>query len=207
MKPEGSVRVVHSCMRRFARLLAPPPFVACLPVCLLGVACGASESSRTSGEGQEEPLVHAACGDAPAGRAVGDLAEDFALRDQDGQVVRLSDFCGDVIDIQTGSMWCSGCQTEAARLNEQHARWSEQGFTILSILAENVAGDPVTEADLQLWQTTYDLTTPVLGDPAGEVIHRYFTHEASREMLIGRDGRIRNLRYALDRDVEAALAE
>jgi peroxiredoxin len=182
--------------------------LACVPVLVLALPIAGCNADDDEGLAfGVAPLAPAACSDEPAGREVGDLAEDFELSDQEGRLVRLSDYCGDVIDIQTGSMWCPGCQTEAARLNEQYATWQDQGFVILSILAEDVHGEPVTAEALQAWVDTYDLTTPVLGDPDGHVIHRYFTHEGSRELLIGRDGRIRNLRFALNRDVEAALSE
>lgn len=133
----------------------------------------------------------AACGEGTPGTAVGDLAEDWALTDQHGNTVRLSDFCGSVVYIGAGAMWCPGCQADAEEMKSLADDYGARGLVTIDMMAETAGGETPTPADLLAWASTYGLTTPVVADPDWGVWNRYWPGEGTpREMLIGRDGRI-----------------
>ncbi|MBL92981.1 MAG: hypothetical protein CMH56_14365 [Myxococcales bacterium] len=53
----------------------------------------------------EYPIARCDPGVTPTGHAVGQIAEDFALTDQHGETVNLSDFCGKVVLLEASAFW------------------------------------------------------------------------------------------------------
>jgi peroxiredoxin len=155
------------------------------------------------------PVVEAACGAAPAGRKVGDLVEDFELRDQNGSRVQLSDYCGKVVYIALGAMWCTECIHHAEAIPELVADFGDESLVVLTVMTENPDFDPPSQKDLETWAKSFDLSSPVLGDDGWRVWDRYYRyHAAPGQLLIGRDGRIRKkLSFDSPHEVTAADVE
>jgi peroxiredoxin len=130
------------------------------------------------------------CTDGTVGTAEGDLMEDFALQDQNGNTVRLSDYCGSVVLLEMGAMWCGVCQEYASEIPETMAEYGSQGLVILNLLAENEQGGTPSQSELTEWATTYGITTPVLADANWGVWNRYFGEATPENILVGRDGEI-----------------
>lgn len=166
---------------------------------LLTAGCGGEE---------REPLQGAACVEGEAGRRPGDAAEDFGLADQHGELVILSDYCGKVVLLQMGAMWCPQCQDDAQAIVPRLETHGDE-LVILNLLVENGASDPPRQIDLEAWAEHFEITTPVLADKGWAVWERYFaSHATPRAILLGRDGRIRVIDRAISEDeIEAALAE
>jgi peroxiredoxin len=138
----------------------------------------------------------AACSEKPAGTEEGDLVEDFALTDQSGATVHISDYCGQVIYIPMGAMWCPACKADAEEIPGLVAQYGSEGLVVLNVMAETARGDAPGTADLQTWADTYGIVTPVLSDPGWGVWKRYWPEgETPHELLIDRDGRIVNNSY------------
>jgi peroxiredoxin len=139
---------------------------------------------------------------------VGDFAEDFRLMDQFGQPVRLSDYCGQVVYIPMGAMWCPACQGTAEELPSLQANYGAQGLVILNVMAETPSGGTPTTESLSVWADTYDLDLPVLADPQWDVWHRYWPSESTpRELLVGRDGRLLQVGFVWESRIEDALED
>jgi len=140
------------------------------------------------------------------GRAVGDFAENFILTDQNGSAVSLSDYCGSVVYIPLGAMWCPGCQSSAEQIPAKIAAHGDDGLVVLNLMAETSRGGDPTQEDLTLWADTYDITTPVLADSGWGVWDRYWpSHSTPKSILIDRDGRLLVVGWVGDRDIEGAL--
>jgi hypothetical protein len=63
--------------------------------------------------------------------------------------------------------WCGNCQEEAKQLNSKMANgWEEKGIRVLTLMAQNLAGQPATTAIAFKWKETYQLnSTAVAIDP------------------------------------------
>jgi len=153
-------------------------------------------------------LDSAACDPgASYGTAPDEPIQNFRLIDQYGGKVRLDSFCGDVIVLQMGAMWCPSCQSEANKIPDLMKEYGPQGLTILNLLAETTSGQAPIEAELLEWADYFDVSTPVLADPNWEVWERYFDrHVTPRAILVDREGRIRKIDYVITQeDIQSAI--
>ncbi len=173
-----------------------------------GALCAEESAGAEAPTITRTPLGGAACGALEVGVTEGAYAQDFATFDQSGQTVLLSDFCGKVVALQMGAMWCPTCQNEAKHLQETQAKYAARGLLLLTLLAENAAFEPIELHDLGLWANYFELSTPILADPNWQIWDRYFeVHATPRSLLIGPDGKILKVGYVFtDEDYEAALS-
>ena len=94
---------------------------------------------------------------------VGANACDFQLLDQDEGYWRLSEQTGDLILLDLSVMWCGPCNIAASTVQETQERYEEQGFQYVTILIADTQNDTVEEVDIDMWTSTYLITTaPVL---------------------------------------------
>ena len=95
---------------------------------------------------------------------VGDVVPDFALPNQDGKLVRLSDFRGRRVVIFTfpaaGSM---GCTMQACDLRDAYADLVSGNTVVLGISVD-------TPADLKAWKDQRALPYDLLSDPDHPVL-------------------------------------
>jgi|GEM_PF-3363527 len=174
--------------------------------CFLGTDCADCGERVDTGEVLGGPVGEAACGDGDAGRALGSLAENFTLLSQEGKEVSLSDYCGKVVYIPMGAMWCPACQSTAEEIPQTMATYGGSGLVVLNLMAETARGATPDQEALSTWADTYDLVTPVLADSDWGVWERYFpSHSTPKELLIGRDGTLLEIGWVGTRSIESAL--
>ncbi len=136
------------------------------------------------------------------GVSVGDYAENFVLLSQTGDMVSLSTFCGKVVYISFGALWCGACMNWAQRLTIYGDRYADD-FVPIELMAEALHGeagqplDPPNAEELMTWAVKYQgpsATDPVLADPGWAVFYRYFEDNSGSSLpeglLIDRDGKI-----------------
>lgn len=99
--------------------------------------------------------------------SVGDAAPDFALPDQDGQPVRLSDHSGERLIIYFyPKAFTPGCTTQACDFRDNFQAFADAGYQIFGI-----SPDPV--ARLASFRDEHQLPFPVLSDPGHQVATAY----------------------------------
>lgn len=134
-------------------------------------------------------------------------AIDFALKDLQGDTVRLEDYIGkDVILIDFWATWCVPCVKELPHFDGFHKKYGERGLTVLTITVDG----PETVAKVKPFMERYGYTFPVLLDTESRVIALYNPRVIlPYTVLIDRQGRIRHAHqgYSLgdEKTVEAEL--
>ncbi len=127
-------------------------------------------------------------GRIPAARE-GFLAPDFALQDEQGNTVRLSDLRGKPVLVNLWASWCPPCQEEMPAMQKAYASYAAQGFTILAI---DTTYQDQKEAALAFAEAQR-LTFPILFDLDGSVSRMYLVRAMPTSFFIDRQGIIRRV--------------
>jgi peroxiredoxin Q/BCP len=99
--------------------------------------------------------------------AIGEVAPDFELLNQDGETVKLSDYRGQtVILFAYPKADTPGCTTQACGLRDNFPRFEEQNATVLGI-------SPDQPPALKKWQAKIDLPYTLLSDPEHKVLEEW----------------------------------
>lgn len=97
----------------------------------------------------------------------GDKAPDFQSRDQQGNMVKLSDFKGKkLVLFFYPKASTPGCTAQACNLRDNWEGFKAKGYAILGVSADN-------EKRQQKFKLNYDLPFPLLVDEEKEVINAY----------------------------------
>jgi peroxiredoxin Q/BCP len=98
---------------------------------------------------------------------VGDDAPEFALPDQDGDTVDLSDFDGETVVLYFyPKADTPGCTTQACSIRDVYDEFEERGVTVLGISTDTVE-------DIAAFAEKHDLPFTLLADEDGEVARAY----------------------------------
>jgi peroxiredoxin len=116
----------------------------------------------------------------------GKEAEDFTLKDLDGNDVSLSSFRGKVVLLNFWASWCPYCRKERAELNNLQKEYDGKNLVIIS-----VSGDR-SLVKLQQYIKKNPVDFIVLSDSDGEVSESYGVRALPTNFLIDRQGRILN---------------
>lgn len=80
--------------------------------------------------------------DIPIGNRAGERAPAFALPDQNGDIVQLADYLGQVVLIEFWSSSCSACQASLPHLEALRAEFADRGLVVITItINRNVEGE------------------------------------------------------------------
>ncbi|NLE49886.1 MAG: thioredoxin-dependent thiol peroxidase [Chloroflexi bacterium] len=98
---------------------------------------------------------------------VGEQAPDFALKNQDGETVRLSDYRGQkVVLFAFPKAGTSGCTTQACGLRDAFPRLEASNAVVLGL-------SPDAPEDLKKWQIEENLPYDLLSDPDHQVLEQW----------------------------------
>jgi len=140
--------------------------------------------SGGDGAGCEKPCSLASktpgyppCG---CGTRTGDLIDDYEFVGKDASkggtaakkvTIRLGDFHDPdrtkglrFMILSVSAIWCVACKAEAAQLPGLHAKYGPRGVVFVTNLMQNASRGPSSDADVDLWISTYKLDTWVVRD-------------------------------------------
>ena len=116
------------------------------------------------------------------GADVGNIAPDFALRNLEGNLVRLSDLRGRVVVVNLWATWCAPCRIEMPGIENLWRRFRSEGLTILAVSIDKGA-DQAVRAFVQ----EKNLSFPVLMDHDREVERKYPTRTVPTTFVVDKD--------------------
>lgn len=116
-------------------------------------------------------------------------APDFALPRDNGEVVSLSEFRGQVVMINFWASWCGPCRQEMPLLEKIHQRYEPLGFTLLGVNVEE------NSSDAKAFLEDRPVTFPILFDPHNGVSKLYDVVAMPSTVLIDRQGNVRYLHH------------
>jgi thioredoxin-dependent peroxiredoxin len=144
---------------------------------------------------------------------IGEMAPDFALPNQDGETVKLSDFRGKrVVLFAYPKAGTSGCTTQACGFRDEMPRIEAANTVVLGI-------SPDAPDALKRWQTDENLPYDLLSDPGHQVLEAWgawgeksmygktYMGVIRSHWVIGEDGTIidEQLKVSPKKSVEKAL--
>lgn len=111
-------------------------------------------------------------------------APDFALKDLNGQEVKLKDHLGKVVFVNFWTTWCPPCQAEMPSMEKLYAEFKNEDFTMLAI-------DLMESADrVCSFKDKEKLNFPILLDTDGVIGLKYGVRGLPTTYLVDRNGYI-----------------
>jgi len=142
------------------------------------------------------------------GNRVGNLAQDFTLKDLNSRKYSLKEMRGKrVVHVVFWATWCVPCLQEIPALRATYDKYRDRGLQVLGIVVnmnQTVDGVRAVARDLKI-------NYPILWDDEGTLAERYRVSYIPQNFLIGKDGVIRYAGTSLPNDyvtlVESLLKE
>jgi peroxiredoxin Q/BCP len=98
---------------------------------------------------------------------VGDVAPDFEVKNQNGELVKLSDFRGKKVALYFYPKDNTpGCTEQACNLRDNYQQLLKQGYVVLGVSVDN-------EKKHQKFIQKYELPFPLLADTEHEIVEKY----------------------------------
>lgn len=131
--------------------------------------------------------VTTACGadkpDLPPG-SVGTAAPAYGAVDMRGDSVDLAALKGNVVLLNVWATWCIPCRREIPELQALHQDFEARGLKVLGVSVDG--GD--ADGDVEGFMRDFNMTYPVLRDPAERVLTVFRIQGVPASYLIDRSG-------------------
>ena len=126
-------------------------------------SCGPAELETPEDTQEEEVLPYEWATWETCSQIEGDHPCNFTLHDQNGNEVSLYDFHGSPIILDFSAMWCGPCQMAASDLQNTVDQYADDDLRYVTVLIDNLNGEPPTQSDLEGWANSYGISESVLG--------------------------------------------
>ncbi|MFQ6127223.1 MAG: TlpA family protein disulfide reductase, partial [Candidatus Heimdallarchaeota archaeon] len=114
-----------------------------------------------------------------------DLAPEFTLQDINGDVIRLSDFKGQVVLLNFMATWCPECRREMPVLGQAWAKYKDL-IILISIDIDPTESDDV----LQDFAQTFHYATWIWARDTANLAQVYGVNAIPKTVIINKDGYI-----------------
>lgn len=169
---------------------------------LAAITGGAFALGRGGGSASPDATTPASIASTPAGASeaglgpldgrapvVGQPAPDFALRDVDGTIVRLSDLRGKVVWLNFWATWCVPCKAELPEIQKIAAEKRSAGLRVLEVNWQESA------AAARAFFAANGIALPLLLDRSGAVYAQYKLSGLPDHFFIDRSGKLAAVYY------------
>ncbi|WP_373079071.1 cytochrome c biogenesis protein CcdA [Fusobacterium varium] len=123
-------------------------------------------------------------------------AYDFQLKDQYGNLHKLSDYKGKVVFLNFWATWCPPCREEMPHIEEIYKEYgyNKNDVVILGAASpattENPSPQDESEEKIKAFLTKNNYTFPVVFDVKGEIFRNYYINAFPTTFMIDKDGNI-----------------
>ncbi|MEQ1568500.1 MAG: TlpA disulfide reductase family protein [Myxococcota bacterium] len=151
------------------------------------------------------PLAEPPVGTEAEGYEPGQVVPDVRLIDQFGDEVSMWQFYGQVILLDVSTMWCAPCQDLGLHTEQNWQEYRDRGFVYVTVLQQDVEGDPTELVDVNEWVDTFAITAPVLADPDAETYGAIQNDTFPTVLVVGRDLKVIERLGTTDEELRAAI--
>jgi len=124
---------------------------------VLGCSSCIGELEVEEGISESSPITWESCS-----QSMGDHPCDFTLTDQAGDEWNLYDHYGSIIVLDFSAEWCGWCQVAAETTQELQDLYADDDVIYVTILVEDMYGQPADIELAQWWSDSFGITAPVL---------------------------------------------
>jgi len=111
-------------------------------------------------------------------------AIDFTLKDLNGNLVRISDFRGNIVLLNFWATWCPECRLEMPSMQKLHSRFKNNNFVLVSVSIKETA------AEVKNFFNKNGLTFIGLLDSDGKVSSQMAIRAIPTTFILSRNGEI-----------------
>ncbi|MCI6032240.1 MAG: cytochrome c biogenesis protein CcdA [Fusobacterium varium] len=123
-------------------------------------------------------------------------AFDFQLKDQYGNLHKLSDYKGKVVFLNFWATWCPPCREEMPHIEEIYKEYGYNKNEVIILgaaspaTAENPSPQDESEDKIKAFLTKNNYTFPVVFDVKGEIFRNYYISAFPTTFMIDKEGNI-----------------
>ena len=126
------------------------------------------------------------------------VAPDFSAYDNDGNIVKLSDYFGKPIVLNFWASWCPPCKSEMPEFNKVYG---EVKHEVVFLMVDMVDGQQETEAKGKKYISDNEFTFPVLFDNDQDAAYTYGIRSIPTTIFVDKDGNVAaGVEGAIDED-------
>ena len=115
---------------------------------------------------------------------IGQQAPDFSIKDQQGRLIKLSDYRGKVVFLNIWATWCLPCIKEMPAMQVLNQRLKDRKFQMLPISIDN------GWEEVNKFYKDYSLTLPAFLDPGRQIANVYKVYKVPETFLIDANGSV-----------------
>jgi peroxiredoxin len=121
------------------------------------------------------------------GPQIGSPAIDFSIKDTKGRTWTLESVKGKVVLLRFWADWCSSCRFETPVIEKYYHIYHSQGFQVLAVNVNQ------SSQVAEVFAAQMNMSMPVLLDSKGELTKQYGVNAIPTNLLIDRQGIIREI--------------